>query len=874
MKYLIISFSLLLCLQARGQEVDIDGELNKLSPFFQALHHFSNNFPQEKVYLHFDNTSYYQGDPVWFKCYIVTSGQHQLSLWSKTLYVELLNPGGEIIDKRILKIENGQCHGGFTLNQLPFYSGFYEVRAYTKYMLNFGEDIIYSRLLPVFDKPKTEGDFAEKKMLSYGRRGAVGIDGAFPMKRESPERGKAVNVRFFPEGGNMVQGIASRVAFEATDEAGNPIEVKGVALDGTKQEICQFATQHEGRGVFTFTPDADKRKPVAVVEYAGRKYQFDLPAGLPKGVVMEVDNLTFSDSIGITLRKNSETPVGLFGIAVVNGGKLKNYCAVPVEKDVISFNLDKTQLPAGVSQVVLFDVNGEIICDRLVFIYRNDDRLVIKAKTDKPVYKPYELVNMEISVTDSDTNPVPTTFSLSVRDGENEVESNHSVLTDLLLMSEIKGYVRNPSYYFETKNDPVETLRTASLQLDILLMVQGWRRYSWKQMAGVEPFELKYLPEQGIETKGNVAHLTFLRKLKPKSNVEVGLLLQKRVESDNRDDTVIDTFVSDSQGRFSFVSDVEGRWSMILSAHERGKPKDYRIMLDRVFTPEPQKYRFADLQVNITEQIQAPNNDLDEYPEEDPDSFFTALQDSLAKLGIDEKIHPLEEVTVTAKRTKEQIIFHNRSTSTAFYDITSELDDFYDSGNFIGDNIHELLMNMNDKFDIRRDRDNREWMLYKSKLVLFVVDYKIVDWSSMDIFRYQNIRVPAIKSIFINESMSAFCDYFYLRAVNCSFAHSYFGCTVLIETKPEEEIPVADGKGVRKTWLEGYSPVREFYSPNYSQLPPEPDYRRTLYWNPAVTPDATGHAKIQFYNNSRSRNFSINAETVTAAGMIGVYKNE
>jgi hypothetical protein len=123
---------------------DLDSELSRLSPFIKTLKNFSNNIPHEKVYLHFDNTSYYQGDNIWFKCYVVTSGQHQLSRLSKTLYVEILNPGGEMIEKRILKIENGQCHGEFTLNQLPFYSGFYEVRAYTKYMLTFGEDVIFS----------------------------------------------------------------------------------------------------------------------------------------------------------------------------------------------------------------------------------------------------------------------------------------------------------------------------------------------------------------------------------------------------------------------------------------------------------------------------------------------------------------------------------------------------------------------------------------------------------------------------------------------------------------------------------------------------------------------------------------------------------
>ena len=90
---------------------------------------------------------------------------------------------------------------------------------------------------------------------------------------------------------------------------------------------------------------------------------------------------------------------------------------------------------------------------------------------------------------------------------------------------------------------------------------------------------------------------------------------------------------------------------------------------------------------------------------------------------------------------------------------------------------------------------------------------------------------------------------------------------------PEEE-PLASGAsgGVRRTRLEGYSATSEFYSPNYSELPPLPDYRRTLYWNPMVTPDETGKAKIQFYNNSSCTNFNISAETVTTLGRIGVYE--
>ena len=864
--------------QVFGQ--DLDSELSKFNPYLQALQNFSRNTPQEKVYLHLDNTNYYQGDHIWFKCY-VTSAQHQLSELSKTLYVELLNPGGEIVDKRVLKIENGQCHGDFSLNQLPFYSGFYEVRAYTKYMLNFGDDVIFSRLLPVFDKPKTEGNFDEKAMLSYGRWGSKSADGRYQMKRERPEKGKAVNLRFYPEGGNLIQGVASRVAFEATDEAGNPIDVTGVVMDGNKLELSRITTLHEGRGIFAYTPTsaAGRRKDVADVEYAGRKYQFDMPAALSQGIVMEVDNLSHSDSIAISLRKSMDTPAEMLGVALLNGGKLQIYCYVWMENSEISFKMHKTWLPSGVSQIVLFNGAGEILCDRLVFTnlneLLNDELLDIRTKTNKPTYRPHELVDMEISVTDKEANPVQTSFSLSVRDGDNEVESNHNILTDLLLMSEIKGYVRNPSYYFE-KDD--ETRRAA---LDLLLMVQGWRRYSWKQMAEVEPFEQKYLPEQGLETTGNVVRYNTIGRQMPKPVPEVDvdmLLLQKRDENDAG--SFIETFVTDDQGRFSFVTDVEGRWNMILSVKEKRNAKKYQIMLDRLFSPEPKRYRYADLQIRIAEKISEQLNDEespdDDGLEDDYTSFLAAYQDSIAKLGIDEKVHQIEEITIKAKRrTKEQDIFHNRSTSIAYYDVASEMDDFYDKGKYIGENIHNLLINMNQNFDVRQGII--EWMSYKNKPAVFVVNHERVDISSeVDFFKYKNIRVQTIKAIYINETVSAKCQYAYHpMGASCDIIDRFYGCIVFIETYPEGKIPVEGAKGVRKTWLEGYSAVSEFYSPNYSAIPLIPDdYRRTLYWNPMVCTDEEGKAKIQFYNNSRSKNFSISAETVTQSGMIGIYKRE
>ena len=889
---IVICFFLTTCVFLRAQQdaygedrsIGVDDDSKEILRIVEAIQDFSIHIPHEKVYLHFDNTSYFQGDNIWFKCYVVTSGSLQSSRLSKTLYVELLNPGGEIIEKRILKIENGQCHGEFTLSHLPFYSGFYEVRAYTKYMLNFGDDVIFSRLMPVYNKPKKDGDYEEKKMLRYNKYGPAGN---YPMKRKSPSKGNKVNVRFFPEGGNLIQGIKSRVAFEATDETGNPIDVTGIITDGSKQEVCKFATAHEGKGVFPYTPMDDIGKTVAEVEYDGKKYRFDLPKSRKQGVVMKVDNLTNPDSIVITLQRNGEMPPELLGIAVVCGDRPQPAFFALLNDQETSFKMSKRDLPAGVSQIVLFNRTGEILSDRLVFTGMKD-RLTIKTSTDKAIYSPHELVEMNISITDSQTKPVNTTFSLSVRDGAHEVDGNQNIMTDLLLMSDIKGFVRNPSLYFEQKKDSADIL-LAAFRLDLLLMVQGWRRHSWKQTAGVEPSELKYLPEQGIEMHGTV--VSSVRE-KPKENVAVSLFLRQKGEETEAGESAYESFITDEQGRFSFITEVQGKWNMILSVMEKNKKKDHLIILDRVFTPAPGNYRYADLQVRITGEngnrpVEAISDDETEVDFESSiaasQDSIEASQDSIAKSGIDKIIHRLPEVKVKAKRrTKEQEIFRSRSTSIAYYDVASEVDNIYDRGDYIGDNIHRLLKNLNKDFVVGRlipkNTDElseyKEFVYYRGKPALIVVDYEPNRMNISDDIRYRTLRLSAIKSIYINENTSVMAHYIISRDGRTPFeiARDDYRCAIFIETYPEGKIPAKRGKGVRKTHLEGYSAVKEFYSPNYAELPPEPDtdYRRTLYWNPLAATDETGSAKIKFYNNSSCVRFSISAETITPQGITGV----
>lgn len=467
----------------------------------------------------------------------------------------------------------------------------------------------------------------------------------------------------------------------------------------------------------------------------------------------------------------------------------------------VRFKLDKQALPAGVAQAVWFDHSGSIIADRLIFIGQ-PDTLSVAVQSDKSSYQPYDSIRLDCEVKDAKGRPIQAPLSVSVRDGWQEVENRHSLLTDLLLMSDIKGYVHQPSWYFES--DDLNHRRA----LDDLLMVQGWRRYDWERMAGRSPFELKYMPEQGIELHGKVVSMV---RSKPRANVEVtAFLASPGDDPESKNQKFFDLFTTDSLGRFSFVSQIEGKWNLILAATEKGKKKDYRIVLDRVFAPSPRMYPLAEMQVRVAGEEEGSSLSVSEpadtlETEEDYKLLLKAYEDSLKRSGINEKIHHLDEVVIKArKRDKAHDVYQARTKSIAYYDVASEMDDIQDRDIYIGNDIHDLMMNM--------------------------------------MFTPMNID-------------------------------KIYGCVVLIETLPEEEVSVKGAKGVRKTWLEGYSKVKEFYLPDYRILPREGDYRRTLYWNPELMPDKEGRATIQFYNNSRCRRPRISVNVLDADERIGVFEH-
>ena len=212
---LLCCYSLMLVAQDADEVSLADAQTKGIISYVQHVMGFNRAVPQEKVYMHFDNTGYFEGETIWFKAYVTRADNGRPTDLSKVLYVELLNPSGDLIKTQKYYIdEQGQTHGDIKVDSL-FGTGFYEVRAYTRYMTNWGVNAVFSRVFPVFKKPAEEGNYEDLTIDTrlYQERNPNNRDQQDSLYMKAVKEGiysnntaKTVSVQFYPEGGDMVQG--------------------------------------------------------------------------------------------------------------------------------------------------------------------------------------------------------------------------------------------------------------------------------------------------------------------------------------------------------------------------------------------------------------------------------------------------------------------------------------------------------------------------------------------------------------------------------------------------------------------------------------------------------------------------------------------
>ena len=885
-----------------SSSTDYSSELIK---FADNIHQFNSLFPQEKVYLEFDNTAYFQGENIWFKAFVTHASTLERAP-SGVLYVDFLAPTGQLILQQKLKIEAGQADGAIPLLDagtfqtrekqgiLAYPSGFYEIRAYTQNMLDFSPEAIFSRVIPVYTQPKFEGEYDRSHVVDNQNNPLVE-----KIRGKTEEQKHRVNVTFYPEGGDLIKDIPCRVAFKATGSDAFGIDGT-LIVPGVSDSVF---TVHDGMGSFLITPNYYGSTTVQFITSDGKKNYFDLPRIAFNGYSMMAD-MNGNSQMRVNIWRTPDRIGEQTALAVTCRGDVIYFEEI---KDIENSQLeiDCSDWPVGVCRVTLYNRDGNILSSRSIF--HNSSELHspnITANTDSMSRQSLDKEVIEFELTDRNGNPFRDRFCLSVRDATDYgVGRTDNLQTNLLLSSDLRGYIHDPAWYLESDD---EEHREA---LNLLTMVQGWERYEWQYMAGLKEFEERHRVEEGLTMNGWILSYG---KREPVS--DIGVYASIIPEDDKKLYESFD-YQTDSTGYFGFdLSDFYGRGKFtinLMSTKKNGESKhekSKRIRFERADRPEPRPFFIQETDLN--------HNDHRVYDYKVDYTDYDLTEEQRKKLG-----RMIDDVDIEEESEKRRFIDYDTFTSfEAEEDAEFELDqgeyttDIYgyflekglrwnwthsegigygdpgDLGNNGVDDGHDVIFGGSTEVipeGVKSPDDYINELKSKEVSIFFYIhnQEKLLTYKPFDCpFLIDMIDVKSIivfdKPMYLADLVTCtplLVDFhrkhadlgWIINAYN-DFSSRYTLIDILIKNDREllfyNEIR---DLGRRSTTVKGFTRPVQFYSPEYPDGPIEGnvDYRRTLYWNPNVITDEEGHARVEFYNNSFTRKFTINAAGITASGV-------
>ena len=892
-------------------------KIGNLLQYFQSVQ-------QERVYLHFDNTCYYKGDTIWFKAYVVGERNLDDINASKILYVDLVSPVGVPVETKKLLISNGQADGCFALKN-TINAGFYEVRAYTSWMLNFCRGDKHAN--PYFERKEVKDMYGERlQRLIYNNAGIYSRvfpvydaqpDGTYqyttmmrPPKTTSDlvEHNKKdeLVVKFYPEGGNLVDGIRTRVAFEASNELGKKINLIGDVVCGGEEQRVQ--TLYAGRGCFEITP-RQGMPMLFKARYNGKEYSFSLPKVERKGYVLNVYNN--GDSTRLSVRRNVETEGKTVGLVGYSRGSLvygSNVDMLTAKEWTMA--VSNKDLKTGVNIFTLFTADGSTVAQRQVFVDNHQiDTLFLKADTVSKNLQPYKKININFTLNSSSpkmevkdgafalSSSSPKgeaeegafqTFSLSVVDAEHTEQSlrNGSILTELLLSSEIKGFVPNPQYYFES-DDPIR--RKA---LDQLLMVQGWSRYDWEEITGKKRFEPYFRMEKGLSFRGQVIENSRKAEAKEPFDSRYDRNIDKQIWVYGELPTMyngnlIKEFLTDSTGRFAMDFPVfygKSQLSLFLNRYSKkalGKRAGLLGHVRKVNT-------FKDTTLESSHYIRPENvvmplaRPFDYY---ETQQYYGEKEKRLVADGIMydsySQSYVLGDIVKKGRRKWSRFDYKMPMVSIGVREMAAYLSDFSGRvgqfkftrhGNLTSlSQLYLQLLGLSGSVSVRVDNIELTDGVYSQRPASrFYRGYGTGKNLPKGVIYFPHDENFLLMNIYADMNNR---DFLYNIPKYNSLKRGAF--TVRVNYLVGKIIP----EGLKlpeplyeKILFNGIAEPAEFYHPDYSKMPlPEhKDHRRTLYWNPNVKTGKDGKAKVEFYNNSSCKQVVVYAEGITADGKVMV----
>ena len=826
--------------------------------------------PKEKLYLHLDKPFYGAGEKIWFKGYLVNATTHQDNSQSNFIITELINRSDSIVERKKIRRDSLGFHNAFTLPAtLP--AGDYYLRGYSNWMLNEDPDFFFSRNIKignsidntivssieyqqeddthytakikftsnvqaVFENTTIKYLYLENgKIKNKGKKktdenGWISIslpdlkspaarrievefdDPQYIYKRTFylPVFTNDFDVKFFPEGGALLSIPHQNVAFKVQGADGFSKEVEGFLFNSKGDTLTNFRSEHNGMGIFTMNPVDNETYYVTAKTNDSITKRFDLPAIEPKGISIAMSHYKQEIRYEIQKTETTEWPQKLFLLAHTRG---KLAILQPINPERTFGKMNDSLFTEGITHFMLIDQQGNALSERLVFVPdHKPNQWQITA--DQPTYGKREKVSLQIAAKDNEGNPVEGTFSVSITDRKSIQPDSlaDNILSNLLLTSDLKGYVEDPAYYF--LNQDARTLRS----IDYLMMTHGWRRHKIENVLRTPSLNFTNYIEKGQTISGRI--MGFFG-----ANVKKGPICVLAPKYN-----IIATTETDEKGQFIVNTSFRDSTTFLVQARTKKGFAGVDILMD------PPQYPVA---THKAPYFNGAATFMEDYLMNTRDQYY--MEGGM-------RVYNLKEVTVTAKRERpssKSIYTGGINTYTVEED---RLQGYGQTAFDAASRLPSVTITNGSEIHIRNN----------SEPAIIVID-DIVYEDASDILK--DIQVSDMSSISLLRGADAV-----ILGPRAS------GGAVVITLKDPRNLPARPAQGIITYTPLGYSESVEFYHPTYDT--PEKknaqrsDFRSTVYWNPELRLDAEGKATIEYYTPDSTAPEDIIIEGVDKNGKV------
>lgn len=750
---------------------------------------------RETVFLHLNKTSVVPSEDIWFSAYVYNTKFQEPNLSTTNLHVNLYNIEGKLMEAKTVFITNGQGAGYFELDSL-YSPGKYVMKASTNYMKNFREDLAFSQTFTILGENKT----AE-----------------VPIKYD---------LQLLPEGGHFVANVSNTIGVKLIDHAGKGVyftDAKVLAPNG--KIINTFKSNRFGISKFIYLPKEGEKYEVVLTTEKGRVIHKDIPEAQALGITMSTSSM-LPDAFIFSIKTNKKTfdhlKSNIFFIAYHRDGMMKGFGFV-IPKNSLEANIEisKEALFPGINIITIFNQDMKPLLERMVFhrdgvLRKHVTAQFNKRKSDSLIFDLQASGTLGAHAMSISVLPAGTT----------SYRPNHNILSAFYLQPYVRGNLENGTYYF---SEDVKK-RRRNYDLNLLLLSQGWSKYSWYNVFNNTPQEF-FEAEHGFTIKGGVNN----------DDVEKGTKL----------------FLKMNNGSFYTVLDLK---------------KDNSFILENVFLHDSAMFSVGKL--THRKKLAKPSIYTNILPLKDNTNLSGALYEIKASINFPndkdvKKVHLPENFTKNSVAL-EAILFKTQKKSKiekereeeffrghAWYDktiIDQRLSDsyFYILG-LIRQHGFKVTRHggINGAVSIVSRRAPPTFGGSPARTSVIVDNVRL-----MGNHRLKNMRTSEVEAIYFNHNGAA-------------TGTSHFGGVIRIKMKKG-----IGNKSKRKETMatiyaaNGFAPKKEFYAPKYrSYNSPAFDHYGAIGWLPNVHLDKNGKTAIQVFNTAQPK-INLYIEGMTAEGAL------